>query len=341
VEKKAVRRAESPRIMTSHVDPQLPLGQLLVEVGALSELALAEVLALQKTDPRRLGELLVEKELVQPKRLAQILSYQLSCPWISLAKVELTKSLIDWFPRELALKHSVVPVHLRTLRGVQSLYIATDDPTDEVALAECAHALSITVKPMIAVTFEIRLALSRYYGGRAPSLRKAAAATEPLALVAEGTTGQASPTLAKETNAREVTLKLAKPPVPVVVPAPPPVSKTEVRTTPETSTQNVLPPVVLVLNAPEPFYEQCEIAAKGAGATVENGSLLDAAERLASSRPAAIVVTDDVYAFDRSGLNRLAIENDALLVVWSEDVEAPQLLPLLEGAIKRLRRPTT
>jgi serine/threonine-protein kinase len=41
---------------------------------------------------------------------------------------------------------------------------------------------------------------------------------------------------------------------------------------------------------------------------------------------------------DRSALNRLALDNDTVLVVWSEDVEAKQLEPLVGGAIKRWRR---
>ncbi len=64
---------------------------------------------------------------------------------------------------------------------------------------------------------------------------------------------------------------------------------------------------------------------------------MDAIDVAKSCRPAAIVVTDDIYAFDRAGLNRLAIEADALLVIWSDDVEAQQLEPLLQGAMQRAR----
>ena len=92
---------------------------------------------------------------------------------------------------------------------------------------------------------------------------------------------------------------------------------------------------MLVLNATERFREQCVTAASALGADVIEGSLLDATDVAKRCRPAAIVVTDDLYAFDRAGLNRLAIEIDAFLVVWSEDVEAHQLEPLLEGAIHR------
>jgi hypothetical protein len=65
---------------------------------------------------------------------------------------------------------------------------------------------------------------------------------------------------------------------------------------------------------------------------------MNAADKAKDARPAAIVVTDDIYSFDRAGLNRLAIDSDALLVVWSEDVEAAQLQPLIEGALRRIKK---
>src|SRR5262245_42206445 len=113
-----------------------PLGRLLVESGLLTQEALDEVLAQQKTDGRRLGELLTEKGLVRPHQLAQFLSHQLACPWVSLQRIEVTREAVDILPREVALKHNMVPVHLRTVAGATALYVATDDPTDDVALSE-------------------------------------------------------------------------------------------------------------------------------------------------------------------------------------------------------------
>ncbi|MDF2697739.1 MAG: uncharacterized protein K0S65_6122 [Labilithrix sp.] len=296
-----------------------PLGQLLVQCGVLSESTLAELLELQKTAQRRLGDLLAERNLVPPRQLAQILSYQLSCPWISLANVEIPRALVELLPRELAIMHTVVPVHLRENDGRRFLYVATHDPTDEAALAECARAAKIPVKPMVAITYETRQALARYYGAPLPSLTTAPIQIPAVPVSTVTTTRAADP----------------PPPAPVLRPsarptAPPPMS--------EPQPVRAAPPVALVLNVPGRFRAQCEIAAARQGMEIVDGSLLNAAEIAKWCRPAAIVVTDDIYAFDRSGLNRLAIESDSLLVVWSDDVEAHQLEPLLSGAIKRARQ---
>lgn len=291
----------------------LRIGELLVQSGVLSAEALAEVLERQRTDRRRLGDLLAERNLVEPRRLAQILSYQLSCPWLSLTNVELAKSLVDLVPRDLAIKHTLVPVHLREKKGTSFLYVATHDPTDETALNEVAEAVQMPVRPMVAITFEIRQALTRYYGAPAPSLT-----TAPVAFLPVNIPQKAAP---------------AKPPPPL-----PP--KKAAPPMPPGPAETMRLPAVLVLNAPDRFHEQCRIAARSVGATISAGSLMDASEKVKEVRPAAIVVTDDIYGFDRSGLNKLAIESDALLVVWSEDVDASQLQPLLEGAVRRVRRPS-
>lgn len=296
----------------------LRIGQLLVQSGVLSEAALAEVLERQKADRRRLGDLLAERNLVEPRKLAQILSYQLSCPWLSLSNVDLPRELIEKVPRELAIKHTLVPVHLREKNGTTYLYVATHDPTDEAALAEVAAAVGMPVRPMVAITYEIRQALNRYYGAPVPSLT-----TAPVTVVSPAATTQ---------------VIKAKPPPPPPLPAkkPPPPPPPPAPAEPFV-TQRF--PLVLVLNSPsDHFTASCQSAAKQVGATVTHGSLMNAAEKAKETRPCAIVVTDDIYTFDRAGLNKLAIETDALLVVWSEDVEAGQLQPLLEGAARRVRR---
>jgi hypothetical protein len=260
-----------------------------------------------------LGDLLAERNLVEPRRLAQILSYQLSCPWLSLTNVELPKPLIDLVPRELAILHTMVPVHLRERNGTMYLYVAMHDPTDESALAELSEAIKMPCRPMVAITYEIRQALHRYYGAPIPSLTTAPAEFRPVNVTITG--------LAEKAAAKP-------PPVPTKPPPPPPPPPPE----------SIRFPIVLILNAPDGFRNQCMLAARACGATVADGTIMNAADKVKELKPAAVVVTDDIYSFDRAGLNRLAIESDALLVVWSEDVEASQLKPLLEGALRRTRR---
>lgn len=292
---------------------------------------LDEVLAIQKTDPRRLGELVVERGLVHPQQLAQLLSHQMSCPWISLGQLDIAPEVLAMLPQEIALEHAVVPVHLRVSKGQQVLYVATDDPTDDDALAECVVAAGMPVRPMVAVTGEVRAALARFYGGEVPPESR-----------------RSLPSQAKAQSEAPVSAEPAKPAAPK--PPPPPARRAkkvsiresldelDVVEVVEQKPRSKRAPTVLALNAPEGFLAQCKEAVKALGASLVDGSIGRAAELVTEHRPCAIVVTDDVYAFDRSGLNRLALDNDAHLVVWSEEVDGRQLEPLLGGAIDRWGR---
>ena len=288
------------------------LGRLLLDTGVVTQAALEETLAIQRTDKRRLGELLIERGLVHPQDLAQLLSHQMSCPWISLAHLDIAPEILSLLPRRLALEHAVVPVHLRISKGQKVLYVATDDPTDDVALDECGMAAKMAVRPMVAVSIEVRTALARFYGGDMP------VTPEPPKAVPK----PPAPPIprAKKTSIRES------------------LDETEILEVEETPSQKKRAPTILVLNAPPTFLAECKDAAKSLAATLVDGSIGNAGELVEEHRPCAIVVTDDVYAFDRSGLNRLALDNDAHLVVWSEEVGGRQLEPLLGGAISRWGR---
>ncbi|MBS2014885.1 MAG: PilZ domain-containing protein [Deltaproteobacteria bacterium] len=369
--------AQVPPETTSLASP--PLGRLLIDAGALSTQQLEEVLAIQKSDKRRLGELLVERGIVTALELAQILSRQLSCPWISLAQIEIAADVIALLPADVAMERHAVPVHLRLSKGQRILYVATDDPTDDVSLAYCAAAADMPVRAMLAETNELKAALTRFYaapeGTPAPAPIASAAPAKPSAAPKSGVkpplpeAAKSEPRLdsprdressppPRNSNTEPApppTMAIAQKPLPPPPPLPKrPMSSRAMRVATgaavdleDTDLEEVLEPppsrekrapMVLALNAPPAFLAECQGAATTLGARVVDGTIHEAGELVLEHRPCAIVVTDDVYAFDRTGLNRLALEHDAHLVVWSENVDGRQLQPLLAGAIDRWGR---
>lgn len=358
----------------------VPLGRLLVASGLLTQQALDEVLQFQRTDGqgRRLGELLEVRGLVRPHQLAQFLSHQLACPWVSLQRVEVTREAVEVLPREIALKHHMVPVHLRsTPKGGASLYVAMDDPTDDVALAEAAAAATMTVKPMVALTSEIRTLLDRLYGGAragAPNGRtsspppppRSSAPSPPVvqtpspAPVAVAPSGRPPkpPPPAKTTGSHPpVDGAAVSPPPPVVISAkvPPPAPTTErdldasvldeADVIDDGSSPGSIPtPLakIVVIDAPESFLVTVRSAAAMLGADAIAATMSDAAKMAATAAehapPCAFVVTEAVYANERSGLSQLALDAGAQLVVSSDDFQKGHFENLLEGAIRRWRR---
>ncbi|MBK8257792.1 MAG: hypothetical protein IPK82_34630 [Polyangiaceae bacterium] len=143
---------------------RLRLGQLLVDAKLITPEALEDVLAAQKTDGRRLGQLLVERGHISEVQLTQILSHQLSVPWVSLHRIEFSRKLLNLVPRSLAEQYGVLPIYVRRIRNHgDTLYIATDDPSNDEVLRACAAYAGLPVRPMIAPPSDIRSAIRAYY----------------------------------------------------------------------------------------------------------------------------------------------------------------------------------
>ena len=144
------------------------------QLGAALELQKAEAAAGR---PRRLGALLIEKGFVDETQLTQVLGRQLSVPWVSLYHVDFSRQLLNLVPREVAEAYTIVPVYVRHVRGQgDTLYCATDDPTNDEGLKRVAAFAALPVRPMIASATDIRAAIRVYYVGGAPSQPRQAAA---------------------------------------------------------------------------------------------------------------------------------------------------------------------
>jgi type IV pilus assembly protein PilB len=160
--------------------PRPRLGQMLVEANLLSEEQLARLLARQKEDGRKLGALVVEAGLVDEAALTQVLSRQLNAPWVSLYHVDFYRQLLNLVPHEIAEQYCLIPVHVREVRRQgATLYVAMEDPTNEVARRACEQTSGLPVRAMIAPPSDIRKAIKVYYGVREgapppPPPRKAA-----------------------------------------------------------------------------------------------------------------------------------------------------------------------
>jgi type IV pilus assembly protein PilB len=146
------------------------IGELLIEANVLTPEQLEQALGAQRGgDKRKLGHLLIELGLVSETVLTQALSRQLAVPWVSLFHVDFSRSLLNLIPREIAEKYCLVPIFVRRVRKQgDTLYVAMDDPTNDAALAEVAQSAGIPVRPMIACPSDVRSAIRVYYlGGEA------------------------------------------------------------------------------------------------------------------------------------------------------------------------------
>jgi len=240
------------------------IGELLVDGGILSQSQLEQALFAQRKDGRKLGQLLVELGLVNEVQVTQTLSRQLSVPWVSLYHVDFSRSLLNLVPRETAEKYCLIPIFVRRVRKQgETLYVAMDDPTNDVAIQEVARAAALPVKPMIACPSDIRAAIRVYYLGEAP----------PAAPSAPQIARPAPPVLA------------APPPAPPPVPAPtprlappprpPPTPEPELDPIPVSTSEPPAPPSDSPESAPTVEAQEREIPPRKARAKMFSLTLLD------------------------------------------------------------------
>lgn len=151
---------------TSHEFPVLgdqdrvrkPLGQILIENGALSEGQLAEALALPMRG-LRVGSLLVHEGYITTEQLAQAVAEQGHVAWENMDGLALDSTLIKLLPPEIALHYAVLPLR----EEGEVLVLASESYLDPVSLAAIGRKLSRLVRYVIAPKGQVVIGLRLWY----------------------------------------------------------------------------------------------------------------------------------------------------------------------------------
>lgn len=136
------------------------LGDLLREVGLITQDQLKEAVAYQDAQGVRLGQALIELGYLTEQQLVEVLEYQLGIPHINLAGRLIAPEVLDLIPQELAYKYLIVPIEIRGDRVV----VATADPFNVYAVDAVRQATSLNVELVLATESDINQALSQHYG---------------------------------------------------------------------------------------------------------------------------------------------------------------------------------
>jgi general secretion pathway protein E len=142
---------------TSKASPHLgrPIGQIMKDLGFVSDGELQEALALQLDKGGRLGEVLVEKGMVQEQEVARALAAQFGHEYLEKADpTQLDPGLIEAFPISYAKQHNFAPI--RRLRG--RVIVAWSDPTNLALMDDLGALFGAEIEPLVTtskVVFEL------------------------------------------------------------------------------------------------------------------------------------------------------------------------------------------
>ena len=143
-----------------------PLGQILKEMGKISELDIQEALQTQKDKGGAIGKILVDKGLVNDDDIRLAIARQSGMEPVDLGEVVMTADLLDMVPAHVAETYQVIPVDF----DGSVLTLALADPQNVSALDDMKFMLNVDVKGALSDPAAVEAALEKYYSDRSESM---------------------------------------------------------------------------------------------------------------------------------------------------------------------------
>jgi hypothetical protein len=149
---------------------RLRIGELLLEREVITQEQLDRAVSLQQRWGARLGMCLVRLGFLTESQLADALSEQLGIPAAPPGSLDqISPEVLRRVPRAVAITHRLVPV---AVNGGE-LRAALADPQNLVRLDEVAFTLGLRIRPLVATEMAIEQALARYYDAPAAAPTRA------------------------------------------------------------------------------------------------------------------------------------------------------------------------
>jgi type IV pilus assembly protein PilB len=135
------------------------LGELLVELELMSEEQLQAALLIQRNTAKRLGQIVVDEEMVSEDDLVEVLSKQLGYTHVWLRKGLIDPKIVKIVPKEKAKLYRIIPM----FKVHNNLTIATADPQAVFVFDELSKITKCNIKPLLSRSSDILQAIDTYY----------------------------------------------------------------------------------------------------------------------------------------------------------------------------------
>jgi type IV pilus assembly protein PilB len=147
--------------------PRLPskrkmIGELLLQAKLIDPETLESALEIQKTQQKKIGQILVDMGVTDDEQIAKALASQLKIPFIRLNDVQVPQEVIDLVPQDMAENYLLVPV-----KAVKKqLVIAMANPLEFHALDDLRFLTQMSIFITVAPQCDILSAIHKYYPRR-------------------------------------------------------------------------------------------------------------------------------------------------------------------------------
>jgi type IV pilus assembly protein PilB len=142
----------------------LRLGELLLQAEIIDDFQLDSALSYQRYWGGRLGEALIRLGYITEENMQDFLARQFELPRIELYGRQIPADVLHAIPADKAREFHVLPVERGELNGAKFLVVAMTDPTSILAIDSLQFMAGCHIRPALASSASIGFALDLHYG---------------------------------------------------------------------------------------------------------------------------------------------------------------------------------
>ncbi len=146
---------------------QRRLGQILVDLGHLTEDQLWDVLEEQKQSAGEIiGQVAIRMSFVTEAHVSEALAEQWGMPVVNVAETTISPKVLELVPQTMADIYKIMPISIRD----NVLTVAMADPQNIAALDDLRNMLGMDVRGAVSNHKDVEAAIARHYADREESI---------------------------------------------------------------------------------------------------------------------------------------------------------------------------
>lgn len=145
------------------------LGEIMVNLGLVTQEQIDEALEIQKIEEKKLGKILIENGFVSESNLVDTLSTQLGIPKIIPSVNIIDRKLLEGVGKNFLLKNECLPA----FKDGDTLTVIMSDPLSEETIRTLRNLFKCTIEPAVATSEEILKTIRLIYGDIKTALKTA------------------------------------------------------------------------------------------------------------------------------------------------------------------------
>ena len=135
------------------------LGELLVSLNLITKDQLQAALEIQKDKGGLIGQVLVDLGYVSEEAIAQAITAQYGFPYLPLENYEIDKEIVKIVPKNVSIQYCLVPVD----KIGSNLTVAMANPLNSQAVEDIALLSGLCVQLFESTATDIKKAIEKYY----------------------------------------------------------------------------------------------------------------------------------------------------------------------------------